>query len=321
VAPPKVNVFGELDGAAPRDAKTISESGFAQHTFADEGYDSDVSVSPDGKWLVFASTRNNEHADIYLQRVGGLSVTQLTCDDASDAFPSFSPDGKQIAFCSTRAGTWDIYVMDLDGKNATQITSGSSQDLHPSFSPDGKRLVYCSAGARSGNWELWTVNLTSGEKKMIGQGLFPTWSPDKKCDRIAFQRARQRGSRWFSLWTLDVVDGEARRFTEIAASSNAAIVSPTWSPDGKRLAFATIVNPSRSKDADSQQDIWLIDADGSNRQRLTDGSGVNVNPFWSSDNRIFFVSDRSGNECIWSAAAPRTEAIVDVASGQHEAKD
>ena len=80
---------------------------------------------------------------------------------------------------------------------------------------------------------------------MIGYGLFPSWSPSRDGDRIAFQRPRQRGSRWFSLWTLDLVNGEATRVTEVVLSSNAAVLSPTWSPDGKRLAFATIMEPNK----------------------------------------------------------------------------
>ena len=303
--PPAINVFGEVNGVAPAPTKQLGEAGFQQHTFLDEGYDSNVSVSPDGKWLLFASTRHSEHPKIYLQHVDGQSVTELTSDDADDAYPTFSPDGKQIAFSSTRNGSWDIYLMDLDGKNVTQMTSGPQQDLHPSFSPDGKRLAYSSIGGRSGQWEIWTVNVVTGEKKMIGFGLFPNWSPDKKVDRIAFQRARQRGSRWFSLWTLDLIDGEARRMTEVAVSSNAAIVSPAWSPDGKMLAFGTIVDPARSagNKSEGQQDIWTINADGTNKHRVTDGNGTNLAPFWASDGRVFFTSNRGGNECVWSAQA------------------
>ena len=119
---------------------------------------------------------------------------------------------------------------------------------------------------------------------MIGFGLFPSWSPDKRVDRIAFQRARQRGSRWFSLWTLDLIDGEARRVTEVAVSSNAAIVSPAWSPDGQKLTFGTIVDPQRSTNgkSDGQQDVWTVNADGTNKHRLTDGNGTNLSPFWAT---------------------------------------
>lgn len=305
--PPKVNVFGEFDGVehTPAKPKGGEAVGFQQHTYLDEGFDGEVSVDPKGQWLVFSSTRNSERADIYLQKVDGLSVTQLTSDDADDAFPSFSRDGSKIAFCSTRAGTWDIYVMDTDGKNTVQVTSGPMQELHPSFSPDGTRLVYCAMSARSGQWELWTVNLVTGEKRTIGFGLFPSWSPNKDRDQIAFQKARARGSRWFSLWTLDLLDGEARRVTEVAVSSNAAIVSPSWSPDGKKLSFSTVVEPAANATGKprGQQDIWTVNLDGTNRHRITDGTGICATPYWANDNRIYFVSDRGGTETVWSARA------------------
>ena len=93
--------------------------------------------------------------------------------------------------------------------------------------------------------------------------------------------------------------------TEVAVSSNAAVVTPTWSPDGKKLAFGTIVDPQRSvgSKSEGQQDIWTINADGSNKHRVTDGTGANLAPFWSREGRVFFTSDRGGNECVWSANA------------------
>src|SRR6185312_1064632 len=186
------------------------------------------------------------------------------------------------------------------------VTTGPMQSIHPTWSPDGTRLAYCALGSKSNQWELWIVNLDTHENTMIGYGLFPMWSPGRDRDRIAYQRPRQRGSRWFSLWTLDVVNGEATRVTEVAVSSNAAIVSPSWSPDGKRLTFATIMEPNRELGQHSKDrtDIWIVSADGTDRQRLTDGTGTNLSPYWGADNRVYFVSDRGGAECIWSA---RTE--------------
>lgn len=303
--PLNVNVFGELNGVPTGPGRLVGDEGFQQHTFTDEGYDADVCVDPTGKWMAFASTRHSEKASIYLQRVDGSAVTKLTSDDSDNAYPTFSPDGKLVAFCSTRAGAWNIYVMDTDGRDTVTVTSGNAQCIHPSFSPDGTRLVYSSLGTRSNQWELWTVNLATNERQQIGYGLFPTWSPARDVDRIAFQRARQRGTRWFSLWTLDLIDGDAHRVTEVAVSSNAAIVSPAWSPDGKRLVFATILDPNRKgksagKPARGEQDIWTITADGNDRRRITDGNGINLSPFWSSDNRVYFISNRSGNEAVWS---------------------
>jgi len=302
-SPAPVNVYGEFNGVERSPDRAHGNGGYEEHTFIDDGFDSDVSVDPTGKWMVFTSTRDSDHPNIYLQRTDGQAVIQLTNDEADYAFPTFSPDGKQIAFSSTRAGNWDIYTMDADGRNIVQVTSGPIQHIHPSFSPDGNRLVYCCLGGKSGQWELWTVDLTTSEKRMIGFGLFPSWSPAKDVDRIAFQRARQRGSRWFSLWTLDLVDGEARQITEVAISSNAAIVCPSWSPDGKQIAFSTIAKSANVDGAKSvgQQDIWTVNCDGTDRRRVTDGIGLNLAPSWSASNRIFFISDRGGTECIWSA--------------------
>jgi len=301
--PPSVNVYGEFDGVQRPMAKAHGNGGYQEHTFLDEGFDSDVSVDPTGKWMVFTSTRDSDHPNIYLQHVDGLAVIELTNDEADYAFPSFSPDGKQIAFCSTRAGNWDIYTMDNNGKNIVQVTNDPMVHMHPSFSPDGTKLVYCCLGGKSGQWELWVADLNTGEKRMVGFGLFPTWSPDKTVDRIAFQRSRQRGSRWFSLWTMDLVDGEARRITEVTSSSNAALVCPSWSPDGKQIAFATIAEPNNSAGGKplGQEDIWTINCDGSNRSRVTDGVGLNLAPNWASDDRVYFISDRGGAECVWSS--------------------
>jgi len=60
-----------------------------------------------------------------------------------------------------------MHVMDTDGKNVIQVTSGPMQEIHPSFSPDGTRLVYCAMSNRSNQWELWTVNLSTSERRMI----------------------------------------------------------------------------------------------------------------------------------------------------------
>ena len=58
-----------------------------------------------------------------------------------------------------------------------------------------------------------------------------------------------------------------------------------------------------------QQDVWTVDADGGNKHRLTDGNGTNLQPSWAADNRVYFVSNRGGNESIWSVRADAVDTF------------
>lgn len=319
-----VSVFGEIDGMGPSGFET-GKAGFVQHTFVDEGYDADTSISPDGTTLLFASTRHSARPDIYIQRVNGQAVTQLTDDPADDAFPTFSPTQDKIAFASNRAGSWDIYVMNADGTGVRQVTHGAAHEISPSFSPDGTQLIYSALGSRSGQWELWLVDLNSGRQSMVGYGLFPKWSPAKGSNQIVFQRARQRGTRWFSIWTLELEQGEARNQTEIAFSSTSALVTPTWSRDGSQIAFCSIEEPTISggerfgrQTRGTTQDVWIVAADGTNKRRLTDGRGINAQPTFSPDGRVYFVSDRGGAEAIWSVSGISDSGPATASVDTHE---
>jgi Tol biopolymer transport system component len=307
-----INAFGELAGT-PADSVQSGSGGLRQQTFPTAGGDADVSVDPSGKWMLFSSTRDGDHAALYLQSTGAPSLTQLTTGTADDTQGVFSPDHKRIAFSSNRTGRWHLFVMDADGRNAAQLTDGVCDDLHPSFSPDGSRLVYCSRGSEdNAPWEIWTINLRDKSQQRLGRGLFPCWSPDKTCDRIAFQKARSGGSRCFGLWTLELADGQVTRMTQVAASANAALVSPSWSPDGRSIAFAAIVEPADARQGKpaGQQDIWIMNADGTGRRRLTDGAGSNLTPCWAADDRVYFISDRAGHDSIWSGAAVNQNGSV-----------
>ncbi len=285
-----------------------------QITFTNEGSDFDPEVDPSGRWLVYASTQHRENADIYVKSVGATSVTQITNDPARDEMPTFSPDGHRIAFSSDRQGNWDIFMVDAAGGQPVQVTNDATDEIHPSFSPDGRKLVYCVHGQRSGQWELVVVELENpGRKHFLGYGLFPQWSPSG--DKIVFQRARQRGTRWFSVWTLDLVNGEGHRFTEVVASSNAAAITPTWSPDGDHIVFCTVVNPdAEAAQRPLQADVWLVREDGTGRVNLTNSPFSNLQPAWGTDGSILFVSNRADEqrENIW---ALRPDAALRVTAG------
>ena len=295
--------YASLPGFEGEQSPMDSTGPVRRVSFTEEGGDFDVTTDPTGQWLVFGSTRHRQTADIYRQSVNGQAVTQLTDDPANDVMPAVSPDGNTIAFASDRGGNWDIYLMDAQGGPPIQLTNDSTHEIHPSFSPDGSELVYCSYGERSRQWQMVVININQpGTKRYIGHGLFPQWSPQG--NTILFQRSRERGTRWFSVWTVTLNEqGEAGSPTEITWAPEAACITPQWSPDGNAVVFCMV----RNGEADSQgrpvdSEVWLINADGTGRTRLTQGRFANLQPVWANSNVIYFVSNRGrqGVENIWA---------------------
>ncbi len=273
-----------------------------QQTFTEVGRDFDPDLDAAGKRVVFASTRHSQRPRLYMQNVHGKAVTQLTNDPASQIQPRFSPDGKKVAFASDRAGQWDIYILDLETHTTVQVTRDEAHELAPSWSPDGKWLAYSRLSA-GGPWELWLINLEDESERCIGPGLLARWSPDGT--HLVFQRPRERDGMLFGVWTVKVVAGEPSWPTEIAAEPDAALICPTWSADGKQIAFCRVPVEGLSGGLaegtarPSRADIYLVDADGANRVRLTDG-GANFAPCFSTEGRLYFSTDRDGRERIWS---------------------
>ena len=119
------------------------------------GINNGPDVSPDGKKIVFSSSRDGNF-EIYLAGIDGAGVKRLTNHPRQDVRPRFSPDGKRIAFTSNRDGNYEIYVVNADGTGLKRVTNNPERDDYAVWHPDGKRLVIVSE--RKGRHDLYLID-------------------------------------------------------------------------------------------------------------------------------------------------------------------
>lgn len=315
-----------LTPSARRQTNSGSMDSARQVSFAREGSDLDPTVSRDGRQIVFASTQHNDNSDLYVKGTSSRVVTRITASTGDDIMPSISPDGQRVAFASNRNGSWDIFVTGIDGGKAIQITDDPSDDLHPSWSPDGTRVVFSRFGEISERWELWVTPVANaGGSQFIGFGLFPEWNTvagtgANGADQIVFQLERERGARSFAIWTLDFADGQVGNQTEIASTTDTALINPSWSPDGTNVVYTEIPIPGTPGNGDVGRPewarLWMVGVDGSARVRLSDGPTLAMMPSWGADDKLYFVSNRGGTDNVWAIDMARTVRAARMKPGE-----
>ena len=178
----------------------------------------------------------------------------------------------QIFFVSDRGGHKEIWGMDYDGSNQHQITHLGSIALSPRISPDGSRIAF-SALTKTG-WEIIMfsvdLNRTVSFPHMGGTNLSPAWSGDGT--KLAFSSSRSGESK---IWVADASGANGKRLT----ADRGLDVSPVWNrKTNAQIAFA-------SDRATNLPQIYTMEADGTNQQRMTD-QGYAVSPSWSPNGQF-----------------------------------
>ena len=228
--------------------------------------------------------------------------------------PSLSPQGDRMVFLSNRGGKMSIYLMDvLEGKVIRKLIQGESdvnfEELHflePGFSwsPDGQKITLAAKAGDADALYIYDLNNETYEQYKLGlDGIFSTsWSPQG--DEIAFVGQKDGASDiyLFSLKTKQITNITQDVFSD---------KDPSWSPDGQKIVFTSDrgenpvgkFSPAQfdiSRHNYNNEDLYVMQRDGSNLTRLTDSETAESGAIFTPDGkRLAYVSEQNGVSNIY----------------------
>ena len=289
-------------GGAERKVASVNLQGRGDKSSSAYGWTGNLNWTPDGEWLAFGGAPSDGVVPgIWLVALNGGQQRRLTTvspPDFGEWAPTFTRDGRYLAFIRERTlGTSTAYVTPL----AQLAPAGPTQQLTPdgvsvlglAWKPDGSGLLLSSAG-HLGFSRTYSIPLrpgrsaAGGEMKLLPFGERARGISVASNGRVVYA-AQYRDT---NLWRADVDSKGEQEHVRVAAST-LDDHTPDYSPDGKRLAFAS----TRS----GTEEIWVANADGSNPKQVTFTGGPQCsNPQWSPDGRIIlFNSRREGSADLY----------------------
>jgi Tol biopolymer transport system component len=218
----------------------------------------------------------------------------------------------RIAFGVRAAdGSANVFSAEPDGTALRQLTHGAGNHLCPTYSADGKQMAFCAD--TSGAFEIWTMKPNGTQQRQLthlgGFATFPDFSPDGT--KVAFGGTEGSDPNT-EIYVVSAATGGGLHALTSCASFGPGCFNdtPAWSPDGTKIVF--IHADDSDDDGATNQQVWVVDADGGNAHALTSTADPKDQvPDWSPDgSRISFQSGGYGNGGIWVMNADGT--------GQHQ---
>lgn len=249
------------------------------------------------------------------------NVRQLTTS-GQNAEAYFSFDGTRLTYQATsREGGCDqIYTMDLDGQNKTRVSTGGRTTCSYFF-PGGDKILYSSTHHHDAScpaepdmsrgyvwavypsYDIWVSNADGSELTQLtaieGYDAEATFSP--KGDRIVFTSMRDGD---LDLYSMNPDGTDVARLTDRLGYDGGAF----YSPDGSQIVWRASYPEEPEAQGEyrallaeglirpSQLDLWIMNADGSNKRQVTDNGAANFGPFWHPSGEKLLFSSNMGDE-------------------------
>jgi Tol biopolymer transport system component/DNA-binding winged helix-turn-helix (wHTH) protein len=191
--------------------------------------DMDPTVSADGRYIVFMSTRSG-HGNIWRMNIDGSNPIQLT-QARGDSFPSLSPDGRWVIYSSWNGGQQTLWKTSIDGGEPVQLTQKWTS--RPIVSPDGKWIACFYQDEKGNGNRVALLPFAGGELRVIEEMAYPEfllvrWSPDSHA--LTYIVTHDGVS---NIWSQSIDGSQPRQLTRFTTDR---IFRYAWSRDGKRLA-------------------------------------------------------------------------------------
>jgi len=291
------------------------------------GQNAEAYWSPDGKRLIFQSTRPGYDCDqIFIMNADGSNQKLVSTGKGRTTCAYFLKDGKHILYGSTHEASpacppsadrskgyvwavypsYDIYLATDEGRIEKKLTTVSGYDAEATVNWKTGRIVYTSLA--SGDLDLWTMKPDGSDKKQItkeigydGGAVFSrdgsklVWRanhPKTPADLAHYKELLAESLTTPMKMELMVGDADGKNIRQIT-NFGCASFAPTFTPDGKKILFS-----SNKNECDSRKfELFLINVDGTGLEQVTNFGGFTSFPEFSPDGKkLVFCSDRDAKE-------------------------
>jgi Tol biopolymer transport system component len=260
---------------------------------------------------------------------------KVLADSVRETDPTPSPDGKWLLYSMSESGPWtNLWLRPLEGGAARQLTfePESTRAMTPTWAPDSKSILFISS--RDKNYDVYSIPVEGGDAKKMsygpGSNRFAVYSPDGASIVFASNRLQPTALYGYNLYTMDGEGESESRPARAITSMNGSPGHPTWSPDGKWVAFVAknidttktvTLGPgmtAKQSSLFSRFRVFKVPADGGAPIQL---SGVlsseeedeDVWPTWSPDGKWIATAKRvGGKNDVWLVDPERKRRPVQI---------